>query len=102
MIIEISKLIWKVVRIWNYVESFFAVFLLHFDDVCTKPIFSCELVAAWKMIDLLVVIQVIINVGLEALAAPQHCPIMGLSLLESVCLKDGAQEFCLASYQFEE
>lgn len=70
MVIEVSEFVWKVVRIWNDVEWLLAILLLHFDYVCTKSILSGELVAARKMIDLLVIIQVIIDVRLIALAAP--------------------------------
>ena len=70
MVIKISEFVWKIVRIWNDVEWLLAILFLHFDYVCTKSILSGELIAARKMIDLLVIIQVIIDIGLIALAAP--------------------------------
>ena len=40
MVIEISEFIWQNIAIGNYVELFFSVFLLHFDQVCNKSILS--------------------------------------------------------------
>ena len=100
--VEVSELIWEDVGIGNDVEGLLAEALLHLDDVCAKPIFPRQLEAVWEMIDLLILIHVVVNVGLVALARPEQVPVVRLRLLEAVALEDRPEQLGLAPHQLEE
>ena len=65
--IEVSKLIRQIIGIRNDVKSLLTKFVLHFDDIGTKPVFSCELKAIGEVVNLLVFIQIVVDVLLVGL-----------------------------------
>ena len=102
MAVEIRKLIWQIVSIGNDVERLFPKPLLHLDDVGAEPVLPGQLKTVWEMVDLLILVQIVVDVGFVRLAAPQDVPVVRLCLLESIVLQYSSQQFVFAFDQFEE
>jgi hypothetical protein len=62
--IEITKLIWQNVGVWNEVKGSFAELFLHADHVVAETVFPGDLVTLREVVDLLVLIQALIEVAL--------------------------------------
>ena len=85
LIIKIFKLIRQNVGIWDNVKRSFSMQLLHFKYVFSELVFSCNLIRARKMIDLLKFIQSFVNLWFAWSIDPHHIPIMAFSIVESSC-----------------
>ena len=57
------KFVWQDVSIWDEVKLLSAISLLHLDVVVAQPIFSCNLITLWEMVDSLELIQTLIQVA---------------------------------------
>jgi hypothetical protein len=55
--IEITKLIWQNVSVWDKVKVLLSILFLHTNHVEAKSIFSSDFIALWEMIDFLVLIE---------------------------------------------
>jgi len=65
MVIKVSEFIGQNVAIWDDMEFLFAILFLHFCDVGNEPVLPCQLVAMWEMVNLLELLQLFINVGVD-------------------------------------
>jgi hypothetical protein len=71
--------------------------LLHLGNVVAKPIFSCDLVTAWEMINALVFVQALIKVGFAGRGGPEDVPIMTIGVKELVSLKKRPNKLGISS-----
>lgn len=56
MLIKFTKFIWQDVGVWNKVEMLFAKSLLHSYNIKTQSVLSCNFIAHWEMINLLILV----------------------------------------------
>lgn len=61
-------------------------FVLHFCDVVTEPIFSCDFVAGREMVDALILVETLVQIGFARGGGPKQVPIMGICVMKAVCL----------------
>ena len=78
--VEVGKLVRQDVRVGKDIEDLLAEALLHLDDVLAKSVFASELARHREVVNLLVIIHCLIDVGLYALARPQYVPFIALCL----------------------
>jgi hypothetical protein len=62
-----------------------AVLLLHPDYVATEPVFAGDLMALGEVVDLLILVESFIDVGLAAAGRPEEVPLVTFCMGESVC-----------------
>jgi hypothetical protein len=84
--IEVGEFIGQDVCVWDDVEGFFAELFLHFYDIGAEAVFSSEFGAHGEMIDLLVLVEIVVNMGFEALGRPEDVPVVAFRVHESVGL----------------
>jgi len=83
--IEISKFIRQNISIWDKIKVLLPEFFLHSDHIVAKSIFSCDFIALWKMIYLLVLIESFVEVGFATRGAgPKNIPFVRLSMSETI------------------
>ena len=85
--VEVSELIGEDVGVRNDVETVFAELLLHFDNIFAKAVFPGELARAGKVVDFLVLVEVVVDVLLLRLTGPEDVPVVALCLAEAVRLE---------------
>jgi hypothetical protein len=102
MTVKVSKLIRQVVCVRNNVEVVLTELFLHLHDVGTKSVFAGQLETVGEMVDLLILVHVVINIGLKALTAPQDIPVVRLSLHEAVGLQHRPEQLGLTLDKLEE
>lgn len=84
MRIEVSKLLWKDIGIWDKVEIVLAMPLLHLHYVLAQVVLSSDLIAGGEVVDLLVLIQSLIEIGFAAAIAPKDIPLVRLRVIEVI------------------
>ena len=70
MRIKISEFIRQIIGIWDNIKSLFTEFLLEFDHINTKSIFPSQFETVRKVVDLLVLIEIVIYVLFVRLTRP--------------------------------
>ena len=55
--VEVMKLVWQNVRVWDEIKLITTKAFLHLDIVETEAILACDFVRLWKMIDPLMLVQ---------------------------------------------
>ena len=85
--VEVGEFVRQNVGVRDDVEGLFAELLLHFDDVFAESILARQLGRHGKVVDLLVLVQTLILILLNALTGPQQVPIVPLCLAKPVRLK---------------
>jgi len=91
--VKVCKFIWQHVSVRKNIEVQLPKLVLHLDHIVTKPVLSCQLVTHWKMVDLLILIQAFIQIGLAGLTCPQDIPVMSISMHEIVGFEHRADQF---------
>ena len=87
---EVREFVRQHVGVGYDVEIRLSELLLHSQNIQAKAIFSSNFVTRWEVIDLLVLIQPIIQVGLSTCVRPQHIPIVTFCMSKPVALKQGS------------
>jgi hypothetical protein len=70
MVIKVAKLVWKYVGVWDEVESCFTEFLLHANEIKAKTVLTGNLMTLREVVDLLVLVQALVLIGLASARAP--------------------------------
>lgn len=70
MVIKVAKLIWKDVSVRDEVESCFPEFLLHANEIKAKTVLTSDLMTLREVVDLLVLVQALVLIGLASARAP--------------------------------
>lgn len=91
--VEVAEFVWEDIGIRDKIEVSLAILLLHSDHVVAEAIFPGDLIALGEMIDLLVLIETFVDITFAATRAPQHVPLMALSVTETVVLEHGTEKF---------
>jgi hypothetical protein len=81
-------LVWDTKSLGQKINLSPGVVLDHLVHIDTKAVFASDFIALWKMVDLLVLIQPIIQVGFAAATAPDDVPLVRLRVLKLVCLEN--------------
>lgn len=100
VLVELTKFIWQNVSIGNKVKVLLSISFLHSDNVKAEPIFSCDFVTLWEVIDLLVLIEAFVQVALAAGGGPQNVPFVRLGGLEICGFENRANQFVVESEHF--
>jgi hypothetical protein len=64
------------------------VLLLHLDHILAEVVLPCDLIALGEMIDFLILIKALIDVGFASRVTPEDIPVVGFSVLETVGFED--------------
>lgn len=76
VVVEVPKLLRQDVGVWRQIEGGLPMLFLHPHDIVAEPIFPRDLVRVRELIDLLILVQAFVLVGLEASARPKQVPVM--------------------------
>lgn len=88
MRVEISKLFREHICIRYKVKVVLPVSLLHAHDILAQLVLSRDFIRGWEVVDLLVFIETLVEVGLAGAVAPEQVPIVRLSGEEGIRLQD--------------
>ena len=100
--VEVCELIWKNVRVWNYVEIILSKFFLHLNDIFAKTVFPGQFAWVRKVVYFLVLIQIVIYVLLLWLTRPEHVPVVALGLTKSIRFEHRFHKLCVSLHHLEE
>jgi hypothetical protein len=75
VVAELLKLIRQHISVRQEIKRL-AVLMLHLVDIHRKLVFPCELVALREVVNLLVLIESFVQVGLATAARPQQVPLV--------------------------
>ena len=78
------------------IDFSFLVFFPHLIDIDAEPIFPCDFVTLRKMVDLLILVEPIIQIGFAGAAAPNNVPLMRVGVREMIGLEDGPHQFSVS------
>ena len=93
---EIVEFIWQNVSVRNEVKLLSSEPLLHLHVVIAEAVFPCDLVALWKVIYSLELVQSFIQVALARAGRPEQIPLMRLRMLKAVVFKELADQLSFA------
>jgi len=88
MCVEVMKLVWQDVGVWDEIKLLSAKALLYLDVVVAKAVFACDLVAHREVVDSLVLIESLIHVALARRCRPADVPLVRFCDGESIGFKD--------------
>jgi hypothetical protein len=100
--VKVPELVRKNVGVWDEVKVALTEFLLHTDHVVAQAVLPRNLIALWKVVNLLVLIQALVEVALAGRGAPEDVPLMRLRVRETVALEDRSKEFVIESQHLVE
>lgn len=98
--IKIHPLIREDIRIWYDIESFMSMLLLHIYNVLTQRVFSSDFIAAWEVVDLLVLIQPFVDIRISTRDHPQDIPIVRFCVPESISFQHRSDELGISFQKF--
>ncbi len=85
--VEVTELVWQDVGVRDEVKVHLPEFVLHLYHVSTESILPGDLVTLWKVVDLLVLVQAVVQVTLARTGTPQDVPLVALRVGEPVGLQ---------------
>lgn len=100
--VEISELVRQIIAIRNYIERFLAKAFLHLDHIFAQTVFSRQLIAHGKVVNFLILVHLIVDVGLHTLAGPLDVPLIALCLVHAIRLEHSLHEFSIRLHHLEE
>ena len=68
---------------------------MHLDIIVTQSIFPRDLIALGEMVDALILIKSFIKVALARACRPEHIPLVRVSIIEAIGLKDASNQLRL-------
>ena len=99
--VEVGKLVGQDVRVGKNIEDLLAEALLHLDDVLAESVFASQLARHREVVNLLVIVHRLINVGLYALARPHYVPFIALCLAQAIRLHDSLDKLSVGLHHLE-